>query len=147
MISTKQKPHFLGLLFFYIFTPMQAQFILYVKNQQKSTDFYSKLLEIEPSLFVAGMTEFQLNKQTKLGLMPNNGIAKLLPKYIKQPELGAFIPRCELYLEVDNVATNYQRALDLGATPINEPQQRDWGDYVGYVMDLDGHIVAFYNRK
>ena len=90
------------------------------------------------------MTEFQLNKQAKLGLMPNKGIAKLFPKYIKQPETGTFIPRCELYIKVDDVDTNYQKAIDLGATAINKPQQRDWGDYVGYVMDLDGHIVAFY---
>jgi len=123
---------------------MKTQFILYVADQQKSTIFYSKLLEKKPCLFVEGMTEFQLNSQTKLGLMPNKGIAKLFPKHIKQPESGIFIPRCELYLEVDKVNKHYKKALDLGATPINKPQKRDWGDYVGYVMDLDGHIVAFF---
>ncbi|HIP47704.1 MAG TPA: lactoylglutathione lyase [Lutibacter sp.] len=126
---------------------MQVQFILYVQDQNKSTEFYKNLLDKKPCLFVQGMTEFQLNKNTKLGLMPNDSIAKLIPQYIKHPNTGTTIPRCELYLKVDDVNTCYKKALNLGATPINEPQQRDWGDYVGYVMDLDGHIVAFYSKK
>ncbi len=125
---------------------MQIQFILYVKNQKESTDFYSKLLDIEPVLFVEGMTEFQLNKKTKLGLIPNQGIAKLLPRNIKQPKTGTLIPRCELYLAVDDVELYFNKALVLGAVAINPPKQRDWGDFVGYVMDNDGHIIAFYNK-
>ena len=126
---------------------MQVQFILYVKNQNKSTDFYSKLLDKEPVLFVKGMTEFILNDKTKLGLMPNKGIAKLFSKQIKHPDSGTMIPRCELYLYVSDVDLHYQKAIALGARPINSPKLRDWGDYVGYVMDTDGHIIAFYNDK
>lgn len=126
---------------------MQTQFILYVKSQQKSTEFYSKLLDKEPVLFVKGMTEFLLNDKTKLGLMPNKGIAKLFPKEIKHPDLGTMIPRCELYLNVLDVDFYYQKAIELGAKAINSPKERDWGDYVGYVMDFDGHIIAFNQKE
>lgn len=125
---------------------MQIQFILYVKDQKKSTEFYSELLNLTPILYVEGITEFSLNENTKLGLMPNNGIAKLFSREVKHPSLGTMIPRCELYLEVSNVDEYYEKALSLGARAINSPQIRDWGDYVGYVMDADGHIIAFYKN-
>jgi len=125
---------------------MHIQFILYVANQELSTDFYEKLLGKEPVLLVKGITEFQLNKKTKLGLMPNNGIAKIFPKEVRHPKTGTLIPRCELYLAVDDVELFYRKALNLGAKAINPPKQRDWGDFVGYVMDRDGHIIAFYKN-
>ena len=126
---------------------MQVQFILYVNNQDKSTAFYTELLGKKPVLNVPGMTEFELNSQTKLGLMPNTGIAKLFSDEIALPEKGTGIPRCELYIEVEDVDKCYDKALQLGARSINAPQKRDWGDYVGYVMDRDGHIIAFYTKK
>jgi hypothetical protein len=55
-----------------------TEFILYVIDQQKSTDFYTKLFRINPDLNVPGMTEFKLSANCKLGLMPNKGIAKIL---------------------------------------------------------------------
>ena len=116
--------------------------ILYVSNQNKSTQFYTDLLEKEPILQVTGMTEFQLNNFTKLGLMPEKGIAKILQN-MPNPALANGIPKCELYLFVNDVKKTFQKALKLGAKEINLPQERDWGDFVGYVSDFDGNIIAF----
>jgi len=63
-----------------------AMFILYVKNQDASTDFYSKVLGIKPMLYVQGMTEFALNDGSTLGLMPISGIKKLLGKKLPDPK-------------------------------------------------------------
>ena len=81
---------------------MQVAFILYVANQEDSKCFYEQLLNINPSLHVPGMTEFQLSESTKLGLMPENGIAKILENATPHPNTGNGIPRCELYLKVKN---------------------------------------------
>ena len=119
--------------------------ILYVSNQEKSTQFYTYLLGQKPILNVPGMTEFQLNKFTKLGLMPEKGIAKILNN-MPNPELANGIPKCELYLFVNNVKKTFEKALKLGAKEINLPQERDWGDFVGYVSDFDGNILAFAKK-
>lgn len=116
--------------------------ILYVSNQDKSTQFYTDLLNKKPILQVPGMTEFQLNNYTKLGLMPEKGIAKIL-KNMPNPNLANGIPKCELYLFVNDVKKTYHNAIKLGAKEINLPQERDWGDFVGYVCDFDGNIIAF----
>jgi catechol 2,3-dioxygenase-like lactoylglutathione lyase family enzyme len=47
-----------------------AMFILYVRDQQTSRDFYARTLGLEPVLDVPGMTEFQLTDSAILGLMP-----------------------------------------------------------------------------
>jgi hypothetical protein len=39
----------------------KVHFIFYVRDQRNSTAFYSKVLDLEPTLNVPGMTEFNLN--------------------------------------------------------------------------------------
>lgn len=122
---------------------MQIQFILYVSNQEKSKTFYADLLNKQPILHVPGMTEFLLSENTKLGLMPENGIVKILGTATPHPNLGNGIPRCELYLKVKNAQNYMERGLKNGAVLISPLQYRDWGDNVGYLLDLDGHVIAF----
>jgi uncharacterized glyoxalase superfamily protein PhnB len=122
----------------------QIEFILYISDQSKSRDFYKNVLQRQPSLDVDGMTEFQLSDNCKLGLMPEKGIVEILKDKTPNPESGNGIPRCELYLQVDNNIEEYfKRAIDSGAKEISGIQLRDWGDTVAYVADLDGHIIAF----
>lgn len=122
------------------------EIILYVSNQEKSKQFYSGILKQLPSLDVPGMTEFVLADNLKLGLMPNDGIAKIVTPVLPNPKGGNGIPRCELYLLVDDLKEIYELAIQLGAKKISEISVRDWGDTVGYVADFDGHVIAFATR-
>jgi uncharacterized glyoxalase superfamily protein PhnB len=120
--------------------------ILYVHNQARSAAFYQKLLRRTPDVNVPGMTEFILSPDCKLGLMPNNGIAKILTDKVPHPEEGNGIPRCELYLRVDNVQVEFDNAVECGATLISGIAVRDWGDKACYFADPDGHIIAFAEK-
>jgi catechol 2,3-dioxygenase-like lactoylglutathione lyase family enzyme len=123
------------------------EIILYVSDQQKSRDFYSAILQKQPCLDVPGMTEFILADNLKLGLMPEDGIAKILLDKTPHPGAGNGIPRCELYIHTDSLEETYNIAKAAGAKEISKIQDRDWGDIVGYVSDFDGHIIAFAKRK
>lgn len=128
---------------------MQINFthtILFVKNQHLSTDFYTKLFRQQPILNVPGMTEFLLHGNHKLGLMPNNGIAKILSPKILHPEKGIGIPRCELYCYISNLEQEFNYILTIGATLISPIEERNWGDKTCYFSDLDGHILAFAEK-
>ena len=125
----------------------QLEFILYVSNQEKSRNFYQILLQQKPSLDVSGMTEFTLNDFVKIGLMPNDGIAKVITPKLPHPTSGIGIPRCELYLQVDNIESIFEEAKQAGATEISPITLRDWGDYVGYISDFDGHVIALASKK
>jgi len=59
------------------------------------------------------------------------------------PVLARGGPRAELYLVVDDVAAHHRRALAVGGKELDPPRARDWGDLAGYVLDPDGHVIAF----
>jgi len=124
----------------------EIEFIIYVKDQQKSKYFYENILQLSPSLDVPGMTEFKLADNVKLGIMPENGIAKILSPQLPHPKNGNGIPRCELYLKVKNPNEYITKGIELGGKEISKLQNRDWGDNVGYISDLDGHILAFAEK-
>lgn len=122
------------------------EIILYVSNQERSKIFYSAILKQLPSLDVPGMTEFMLADNLKLGLMPDNGIAKIVTPLMPHPSAGTGIPRCELYLLVDDLQSVFDNAIKFGAKEISKVSDRDWGDRVGYVADFDGHVIAFAEK-
>lgn len=122
---------------------LKTEIILYVADQERSREFYEALLRYPPVLHVPGMTEFMLSPSCKLGLMPNDGIAKILLDKTVHPAKGQGIPRCELYFSVADVRSEYAHALQIGARLIAPLAPRDWGDEVGYFADPDGHIIAF----
>lgn len=120
--------------------------ILYVNDQKASMEFYTKIFRQNPDLHVSGMTEFKLSENCKLGLMPNKGIAKILGNKTRHPDEGNGIPRCELYLYVENIEFEFDNAIKSGAKLISLIEDRDWGDKVCYFADLDGHIIAFAEK-
>ncbi|MBU2503412.1 glyoxalase, partial [bacterium] len=79
---------------------MKSHFILYVADQEESTRFYSHVLDLDPILNVPGMTEFQLDRSTVLGLMPASGISRLLEGKLPAPMVGAGAAKAEIYLLV-----------------------------------------------
>ncbi|MEN8120070.1 MAG: VOC family protein [Bacteroidota bacterium] len=125
----------------------QTQLILYVSEQDKSKEFYKKILQLDSILDVPGMTEFDLGTNTKLGLMPETGIAKILQSKVPHPIFGNGIPRCEIYLSVDKVQPYINRSIDNGAKLVSPLKNRDWRDRVAYFADPDGHIIAFAEKK
>lgn len=126
---------------------MICYFILYVRDQDASRKFYQEILGHAPHLDVPGMTEFQLSESCILGLMPESGIKRLLGSSIRDPEETNGISRAEIYLLVDEPQLFMTRALQVGARVLSPIEQRNWGDIAGYIVDLDGHVVAFASRS
>lgn len=120
-----------------------SMLILYVPDQELARRFWENLLHAPPRLHVPGMTEFQLPGGLLLGLMPEAGIRRLLPELAKTAPSPAGPARAELYLVVDDPADWLARALQAGASLLDPPVARDWGDVAGYVLDPWGHVLAF----
>lgn len=122
-------------------------FIIYVNNQEKSKMFYERLLGYKPVLDVQGMTEFQLSDSVILGIMPEEGIMRILENKIPNPAHANGVPRSELYLFVDDPDEYYLRLVEAGGTGISISELRNWGDYVAYGSDIDGNILAFAKKS
>jgi catechol 2,3-dioxygenase-like lactoylglutathione lyase family enzyme len=122
--------------------PSVAHFILYVRDQAASRDFYARVLDRAPSLDVPGMTELELAGGAVLGLMPEAGITRLLGPEI-EPSLLRNPGRAELYLVVDDPAAHHGRALACGARELSPLSAREWGHVAAYSLDVDGYVLAF----
>ena len=72
------------------------------------------------------MIEFQLNNFTKLGFIPEKSIKNIVSNTIPNPNLANEIPKCELYLFVDNVTKTLKKTIKLGAKEINLPKKQRW---------------------
>jgi catechol 2,3-dioxygenase-like lactoylglutathione lyase family enzyme len=121
----------------------KVHFILYVADQRRSAEFYSRVLGYPPDLDVPGMTEFELPGGSILGLMPEEGVRRLLGPSLPDLRRAQGIPRSELYLVVDDPRGSHERAIKAGAVELSAVQPRDWGHSAGYSLDPDGHVVAF----
>ncbi|MBX3274230.1 MAG: VOC family protein [Sandaracinaceae bacterium] len=119
-----------------------AHFVLFVRDQRASAAFYRRVLAVEPRLDVPGMTELSLGDGCVLGLMPRDGIARLLEGRA-DPRGPAGLARAELYLLVDDPAAYHARALAAGAEELSPLAPRDWGHVAAYSRDLDGYVLAF----
>ncbi|MBZ0269770.1 glyoxalase [bacterium] len=126
---------------------MRAHFILYVADQRAATRFWKAALDREPSLDVAGMTEFPLDGGAVLGLMPAAGIRRLLGDALPGSVAGADRANAELYLAVEDPAACHARALAAGARELSPLLPRDWGDEAAYCLDPDGHVLAFARSR
>ena len=120
-----------------------AYFIFYVRDQERSTAFYSRVLGRQPRLHVPGMTEFEIADGVVLGLMPEAGIRRLLGTALPDPANGRDSARAELYLLVSDVAAHHARAIAAGATELSAGAARSWGHWVAYSLDPDFHVLAF----
>lgn len=122
---------------------MKAHFISFVSDQARSTEFYSSTLGQVPTLNVPGMTEFSLSEETVLGLMPDAGIVRLLGSVITHPSKSRRAHGSELYLVVQDAVSFHARAIAAGARELSPLTPRDWGHFVAYSLDPDGHLLAF----
>jgi len=120
--------------------------ILYVADQRAAGSFWEAVLDHAPALDVPGMTEFTLGAGTVLGLMPEAGIRELLGAALPDPAGARGVPRCELYLVVEDPAAHHARALAAGAVELSALTPRSWGDRAAYSLDPDGHVIAVAER-
>ena len=118
-----------------------AELILYVADQAVARDFYRHVLAAEPTTDVPGMTEFDIDGAT-LGLMPAADMVELLAGRIR-PGDGQ---RCEVYLRRDDAQDALARAVACGGALLDGIGPRPWGERVGYLLDLDGHVLALADR-
>ena len=125
----------------------EIMLILYVSDQNASKEFYSHVLLMQPHMDVPGMSEFTLKNGVMIGLMPNDGAAKLIGNKLPHPKEGQGIPRSEIYLMLDNAQSYIDRALEVGGKLLSPIQDRSWGDTAGYVSDPDGHVLAFAEAR
>ncbi|HPF36439.1 hypothetical protein KDK88_10265 [bacterium] len=71
------------------------------------------------------------------------GDSRTDPQTRRDPATAAGVPRVELYLRVADADAAHARSLEAGGRELSGVEMRGWGERAGYVLDPDGHVVAF----
>lgn len=116
--------------------------IVYVSSVEETLNFYQKAFGFEIHFIHESKTYGELNTgETKLAFASHElGDTNLNGKYLKgnvdNKPFGI-----ELAFVTEDVRASFEKAVASGAIPLKYPEEKPWGQIVGYVKAIDGSIV------
>ena len=118
---------------------------LVVDDVQLCAAFYREVLGFKPrGKFSNTYAEFE-NEGVRFNLIRR----AFLPSHTGDDSHAA--PRAGQAVELairlesqDEVKAVYQRAVELGATPISEPAMTPWDEFTAFIADPDGNVIALF---
>ncbi|KAJ4834454.1 hypothetical protein Tsubulata_007907 [Turnera subulata] len=119
-----------------------AYTVVYVQDVAKSVAFYAKAFGYHVRRLDESHRWGELESgQTTIAFTPihqretddRSGHVQT-PSARERPPLEV----CFAYADVDAA---YKRAVENGAVPVSQPEDKEWGQRVGYVRDIDGIVV------
>ena len=116
--------------------------IIYVSSVVETLEFYKNAFGFDVKFVHESKAYGELDTgETTLAFASHEmGDMNLEGKYIKanvkDKPFGI-----ELAFVTEDVVSAYSKAVESGAVPIKEPEEKPWGQLVGYVRAVDGSII------
>ena len=111
--------------------------ILYVHDVAASVEFYERAFGLERRLLHESGQYAELETgSTALAFAAHELAAESVRELANQEPAGF-----EVCLVDEDVEAAYKRAVEAGAEPVSEPEEKPWGQHTAYVRDLDGTLV------
>ena len=116
--------------------------ILYVKNVPATISFYEKAFGFE-RIFISPDNQYgELNTGSTTLSFANLELAHSnLRNGFAESDLAGKPFGMEIGITTENVDETLKQAIAAGATLLEEPKPKPWGQIVAYVRDLDGFLV------
>ncbi|XP_050214040.1 uncharacterized protein LOC126665319 [Mercurialis annua] len=123
--------------------PALAYVVVYVKDVAKSVDFYAKAFGYHVRHLDNSHRWGELESgQTTIAFTPiHQHETDDLSGTVRTPHVGRERAPLEVCFAYPDVDAAYKRAVENGAVGVSEPEDKEWGQRVGYVRDLDGIVV------
>ena len=119
-----------------------AYSILYVSDVKRTAEFYSKTFDFEVRFIAPGDEYAELASGTTTLSFAALPLAKSnLKEGFQESSLAAKPFGMELGFTTVDVPALVDKALANGATLLEEPREKPWGQMVAYVRDLDGFLI------
>ncbi|KAL7247544.1 hypothetical protein ACSBR2_002457 [Camellia fascicularis] len=126
-----------------ILSPAFAYTVVYVKDVAKSVAFYTKAFGYCVRRLDESHKWGELDSgQTTIAFTPlHQHETDDLTGLVHTPGSGRERNQVEVCLDYPDVDAAYKRAVENGAVPVSAPEEKKWGQKVGYVRDIDGLVV------
>lgn len=119
-----------------------AYTILYVSDVKRTAEFYSKTFGFEVRFIAPGDEYAELNTGTTTLSFAALPLAKSnLKDGFQESDLKTKPFGIELGFTTVDVPELVDKAIAAGATLLEEPKEKPWGQVVAYVRDLDGFLI------
>lgn len=119
-----------------------AYTILYVKDVAKTMDFYKKAFELEQKLVTPDNSYGELQTgNTTLSFASFSMAEDLFKDQFVESSITQKPFGIEIGFTTDDVEATLQTVIDAGATLVQQPKTKPWGQVVAYVRDLDGFLI------
>ena len=116
--------------------------ILYVKDVTKSIEFYEKAFSFTRKFITPDNDYAELDTgNTTISFASHTLAASNLKEGFTPSELNNKPFAIELGFITDDVNAIFELAAQHGATQVEEPKQKPWGQTVAYVRDIDGFLI------
>lgn len=116
--------------------------ILYVEDVNRAVSFYEAAFGLERGFVDEGGQYGELKTgDTRLAFAANTLGEANFPDGFRRNDPAAPPAGIEIAFTTENVSAAFAAAMKAGATPVSQPQQKPWGQTVGWVRDLDGVLV------
>lgn len=113
--------------------------ILYVNDVSQSLAFYEKAFGFERQMLHEAGDYGELNTGSTVLSFSS---LELMTSLGKSPGIANIhSPVFELAFETDDVEAALARAVEAGATVVQEARQEPWGQTTSYVSDCNGYLV------
>lgn len=119
-----------------------AYTIFYVENVLETIEFYKKAFGFERK-FVTPENDYGeiISGETTIAFasieLGNSNFKSGFEKITKAPRPFGI----EMAFTTDAIETDFQKALDAGATEFEPVKEKPWGQKVGYVRDNNGFLI------
>lgn len=116
--------------------------ILYVTDVAKSIEFYSNAFDFEQK-FISPENDYGeiISGETTISFASKNLAKSNLKNGFIESNLSEKPFGIELGFITDNVENAIVKAKNAGATIVESPIQKPWGQTVAYIRDIDGFLI------
>ncbi|CAN0854060.1 Uncharacterized protein YraH [Linum grandiflorum] len=123
--------------------PEFAYTVVYVNDVAKSVEFYAKAFGYHVRRLDDSHRWGELESgQTTIAFTPiHQRETDERSGEVRTPKSGKERPPMEVCFAYADVDAAYKRAVENGATPVSQPEDKEWAQRVGYVRDLDGNVI------
>ncbi|KAF7042101.1 hypothetical protein CFC21_051786 [Triticum aestivum] len=120
--------------------PKLAYIVCYVEDVGKSAAFYAKAFNYSVRRVDDSHKWAELDTgSTTIAFTPRHQReTDALTGEVQLPKSLRERGPVEICFDYDDVDAAYRRAVENGAVPVSAPEQKNWGQKVGYIRDCDG---------